>query len=185
MTLALPSGTQKYIRALRTSGLEQLDNVTGNRMAVKALPGFLINKWRSEVSKWKDGMAVDTGGKSFFPPFECFAKFLKTKADSMNVPELTGIHELGRKPGKQNVFKKSNVNSDSFSASERAERPAVSYGTNVDQAICVYCGDKHHVNECGKIGEIEDYNEKRKIYWDKYLCYGCGMKGDRNHSIRN
>ena len=53
------------------------------------------------------------------------------------------------------------------------------------KSICVYCGDKHHVNECGKIGEIEDYNEKRKIYWDKYLCYGCGMKGDRDHSIRN
>ena len=170
---------------LVTAGLEHLDNSVGNKNLARILPGHLINKWRTEVSTWKEGSDRNPSQKPRFPPFEHFARFVKKEADCMDVPELSGVYNFGKRAtGQRNSNSTADYTLNNDKIGKRLEKIATTFGANANVTFCMHCKGEHHINECDVIAKIESFDAKRKIYWDNFLCYGCGAKGGKDHSVK-
>ncbi|XP_077971383.1 uncharacterized protein LOC144425718 [Styela clava] len=150
----------------------------------RVLPSSLFNRWKESVYEWKCKFNVNTSDNlkvncPKYPPFEEFAKFILKRASVMHCPEMT-VFDENLNPSKYNTEQNSKSNHSRYG--HRMNKN--SFSTNVSRDSCLHCNGSHKIGDCQTFLRIS-LVKRRKLFWDNFLCYSCGVKMSKGHSAKS
>ena len=169
--------------------LSVLNDDRENHRMLKKLPDWLVTRWSSRVTKWKEV-------HGYFPPFSEFAEFIEREAD-MACDPITSLQSLrdddvsnypnNNKTSRFRGSSRRTAGARSFNAEicdepqQRERRPGHKdiKDSKLEIKICLFCDRKHHeINDCFTFLK-KSLTDKKDFLLKKGICYGCLKIGHR------
>ena len=191
---------QKIIAARESiPSLAVLDFAKENVKILAKLPHQIQNKWRGTVQACRVSK-----GDGAYPPFSEFAAFVKESAARANIPELEELYKFssprgrsfkdpqfggpGGKLPKDSEFRSFATQAELPIKEPRSQGPDKKEDPNKKNGNprpdkkdepkgCVFCKEKHHLNDCKKFAEIP-LSQRKNFFFEKRLCFGCASSSN-------